>query len=197
MAKSPESLPLAPPTANLGLPVAAAARGDRVAAQEVLIYLLPRIRNLVRYLVRRDNDVDDIAQDALVAILRGLPTYRNEGTFDAWADRIAARTTFAHLRRRRAEPQLSLVDPDSVRDPGLAAASSDDYFLRRRAISVLDTLPLDQRTAFVLHHILELSVSEIAAEMNAPAETIRSRIRLARGRLREYGWSTESARGVS
>src|SRR5690242_9566763 len=82
--------------------VAAAARGDRAAAQSLCAELLPRVRNLVRYLVRGDSDVDDIAQDALIAVLRGLGSYRGEGTFKSWVDRIVARTTFAHIKSVRA-----------------------------------------------------------------------------------------------
>src|SRR6185369_9066491 len=81
--------------------IAAAARGDRAAAESLCRELLPRVRNLVRYLVRGDALVDDIAQEALIAVLRGLPTYRGEGRFQSWADRVVARTTFASLRRLR------------------------------------------------------------------------------------------------
>src|SRR4051812_6683752 len=80
--------------------VAAAASGDRAAAQSLCTELLPRVRNLVRYLVRGDGDVDDIAQDALIAVLRGLASFRAEGTFKSWVDRIVARTTFAHIKSR-------------------------------------------------------------------------------------------------
>src|SRR5262245_38204484 len=44
----------------------AAARGDRKAAEALLRALLPRVRNLVRYFVRGDAEVDDISQEALV-----------------------------------------------------------------------------------------------------------------------------------
>jgi RNA polymerase sigma-70 factor (ECF subfamily) len=49
----------------------------------------------------------------------------------------------------------------------------------------LDTLPFEQRHALVLHHVLEMSVPEVAEEMRAPIETVRSRLRLGRVRLRE------------
>src|SRR5687767_3196050 len=79
--------------------VTAAAGGDRAAAEELLLALLPRARNLIRYLARGDEDVDDIVQDALVALYRGLPSYRGEGTLQSWADRVVARATFAAIRR--------------------------------------------------------------------------------------------------
>ena len=78
----------------------AAVRGDRRAAGSLLQERLPRVRNLVRYLVRGDDHVDDIAQQALLAILRGLPTFEGTGSFPAWCDRITAREAFG----RPAEP---------------------------------------------------------------------------------------------
>src|SRR5262249_35017949 len=78
--------------------VAAAVAGDRRAAESLLAELLPRVRNLVRCLMRGDSLVDDVAQEALIAILRGLPTYRGEGSLKSWSDRVVARTTFAAIR---------------------------------------------------------------------------------------------------
>lgn len=175
------------------LRIACAASGDRAAAQDVLSALFPRIRNLVRYLVRRDRDVDDIAQDALIAILRGLKTFRHESSLETWSDRIVARVTFAHLRKRRAEPVLTLVDADGTQGGRGQFVSGDEYIARRRIVSALDLLPLEQRVAFVLHHVVEMSVAEVAQEVQAPVETVRSRIRLARDRLRHMGLALEDS----
>jgi RNA polymerase sigma-70 factor (ECF subfamily) len=49
----------------------------------------------------------------------------------------------------------------------------------------LDALPYDQRHALVLHHVVGLSVPEVAAQLEVPLETIRSRLRLAQNKLRE------------
>ena len=185
------SLPLrSEPHAVLGDRVAAAASGDSAASADVLTYLLPRVRNLVRYLVRRDLDIDDITQDALVALLRGLPTFRHDGTVESWADRVVARCTFSFLRRRRAVPNLAALDSETLRDATPFALGGDEYLLRRRAVAALDDLPSEQRDAFVLHHIVEMSIAEVAVEVEAPAETVRSRIRLAKLRLRKQGWTT-------
>src|SRR6185295_18994630 len=63
----------------------------------------------------------------------------------------------------------------------------DEYLLRRWAVSVLDELPLPQRHAVVLHHLLDMTVPEICEELGIPRETVRSRLRLARTRLRARG----------
>src|SRR3954452_23115062 len=90
--------------------IAAAARGDRAADEPLCRELLPRVRNLVRYLLRGDSRVDDVAQEALIAVLRGLGTFRGEGRFESWVDRFVARTTFTALRRIRAETQPGAED---------------------------------------------------------------------------------------
>lgn len=163
--------------------IAAAVAGDRRALESFVTELLPRIRNLVRYLVRGDVDADDLAQEAMVAIVRGLPTYRGEGAVTAWADRVAVRETFARLRRaRRAREQIDPgADLVAVPHPG---EPPDAYAERRRVVRLLDELPDEQRHALVLHHVLGLSVPEIAAELGAPAETVRSRLRLGMTKLR-------------
>ena len=163
--------------------LAAAVAGDRGALESLATELLPRVRNLVRYLVRGDGDVDDIAQEALVAIIRGLPSHRGQGTLHAWANRVAARATFAHLRRaRRARAQVDAgADLAAVPDPD---GPPDDYTARRRAVAMLDRLPDDQRHALVLHHVLGLSVPEISTELQIPFETVRSRLRLGMAKLR-------------
>jgi RNA polymerase sigma-70 factor, ECF subfamily len=162
--------------------IAAAAAGDRAAAQQLCRELLPRVRNLVRYLLRGDSRVDDVAQEALIAVLRGLATFRGDGRFEAWVDRVVARTTFAAIRRIRAETQpgdRAPVESDASDDRG------DTYLLRRELASALDRLPSDQRESLVLHFAIGMTVPEIADAMAAPHETVRSRLRLGKAALRE------------
>jgi RNA polymerase sigma-70 factor (ECF subfamily) len=143
------------------------------------------VRNLIRYLVHGDQDVDDIAQEALLAVLRGLSSYRGEGSLESWADRVVARVAFAWLRRRRPEraAQLAIdIDAPHATDD---ATLPDEYLRRRRLVSLLDCLPHEQRYALVLHHVLGLSVEEIALDTAAKSETVRTRLRLGKRRLRE------------
>jgi RNA polymerase sigma-70 factor (ECF subfamily) len=167
--------------------VRAAASGDRAAAHALLLGLLPRVRNLVRYLVRGDGEADDLAQEALIAIVRGLGTFRGEASLESWADRVAVRSTFAALRRQRRESAERRNAQADLQLAGPEATRPDEYADRRRAVAMLDVLPIEQRYALVMHHVLGMSVPEIARELGVPVETVRSRLRLARTRLRELG----------
>lgn len=165
--------------------IAAAAAGDRRAAHALLSELLPRVRNLVRYLVRGDAEVDDIAQLVLIEILRALPGYRGEGALRSWADRITVRVALGHVKRRRAdlrEREQHAPELRAIRDPD---APPDAYVQRRDVARALDRLPDEQRHAVVLHHVMGLSAPELAEELGVPFETARSRLRLGMRRLRE------------
>jgi RNA polymerase sigma-70 factor, ECF subfamily len=159
--------------------VDAAARGDRAAAEVLVRGLLP----LVRYFVRGDAEVDDLAQESLVTILRGLSSYRGEGTVVAWSDRIVVRTVFAHLRKSRASHKVH-VEYTADLVPVPAGESAHGFLARRQAIRALDELPDEQRDVLVMRHVMGLSVREIAEEVDAAFETVRSRLRLGMARLR-------------
>lgn len=175
-----------PDPAELEALIHPALAGHRQASERLLAQLLPRVRNLVRYLVRGDRDVDDIAQDAILLVHRRLETYRGQGAFLSWVDRITARATFASRRRERALREVSPSDPDLLVDRDVAPASGPDaYVARRRFVLLLDTIPEEQRDALVMHHVLGVTVPEIAAELSISEETVRSRLRLGRAKLRE------------
>ncbi len=165
--------------------VAAAAAGDRAAAQALLLELLPRVRNLVRYLVWSDADVDDIAQLALVELLRSFHGYRGEGALRSWADRITMRVALTHLRRRRSEQRRRQEAVPDLRAVSSNPEQPDEYSERREAVRWLDALPAEQREAVVLHHVVGVPVPELATLLAVPFETARSRLRLGLAKLRE------------
>jgi RNA polymerase sigma-70 factor, ECF subfamily len=161
--------------------IEAAARGDRAAAHALAVELMPRIRNLVRYLTR-SRDVDDVTQEALVTVLRSLPSYRATGPFQAWVDRVVVHTTYAELRRQRRRSRYE--SPEAEEDVAGPSDFASTYVTRARIAAALDALPVDQRFAVVLHHVLGMSATEVAEEMGAPFETTRSRLRLGMQHLR-------------
>jgi RNA polymerase sigma-70 factor (ECF subfamily) len=165
--------------------VVRAASGDRAAAEALLVELLPRVRNLVRYLVRGDSEADDIAQHALLAILRGFHSYRGEGSLSSWVDRVTAREALARVRRARSERSRYEREPPDLQAVPSGDAPPDAYLERREAVRRLDALPVEQRTAVVLHVVAGFSVPELAKELGIPFETARSRIRLGMKKLRE------------
>ncbi len=171
--------------------VLAAAKGDTKATESLVVELLPRVRNLVRYLVRGDQSVDDIAQDALVKVIERLPSFRGEGRFASWVDGIVLRVTLASQRKRARERQRSSLVPSE--ELPSREAPGERYLTRRRLVDRLDELPGKQRIAVVMHHVLGMSIAEIASELSIPTETVRSRIRHGVSHLRVRSCAGEGA----
>jgi RNA polymerase sigma-70 factor (ECF subfamily) len=164
--------------------VVVAARGDRAAAHALTLELMPRVRNLVRYLTRSD-DIDDVMQEVLVSVLRSLPNYRPIGSFQSWVDRIVIRVTYVEIRRRRRSARDEIIEPERIGSPQPADFATT-HATRTRIAAALDALPVDQRFAVVMHHALGMSVTEIAEEMKTPLETMRSRLRVGMQHLRRF-----------
>ena len=93
--------------------MAAARVGDRRALDDLLRRNQPRLWAVCRRLTGSDADADDAAQDALVAIVRALPSFDGRSRFATWAYRIAVNASLDELRRRRRRPEPGLPgDPD-------------------------------------------------------------------------------------
>ena len=71
-----------------------------------------------------------------------------------------------------------------IEDVAAPADFASAYATRAHIAAALDALPVEQRFAVVLHHALGMSAAEIAEELNAPIETIRSRLRVGMQHLR-------------
>lgn len=178
----------APPTRIAGDDprIAAAVGGDRKAASSLLSELLPRTRNVVRFLLRGDAEVDDFAQNALIQVLRSLPSFRGESSLTTWVDRITVRTVLRQLGRRQREREQHVRLAPELRMMQASAPETESYAARRRLAHALDSLPDAQRQALVLHHVVGMSVPELAAELGVSFDTAKSRLRLGMERLRKH-----------
>jgi RNA polymerase sigma factor (sigma-70 family) len=169
-----------------------AARGEREALARLLSLIAPSIVSAVRVVAGRDVDVEDAAQEAMIAIVDSVARFRGQSTFLHYARRIAVRTAFgmrrASQRRSRnlAEVEVEAEAPDTAT---VAAASQNAAVERSECLAafqrLLDELPEGQAESLTYRVLLEYPLPVIARELKVPINTVRSRIRLARDRLRD------------
>jgi RNA polymerase sigma factor (sigma-70 family) len=169
---------------------AQASKGNRHAQRTLLIALGPGVLRVVRSVLGADHpDVEDVVQQAAVAVHLALPTFRGECSVQHFAARIVAQT--AMNARRRAgyrtrhtpsvAPEVLAELACSDESPAESLAAS-----RRREMlrQLLCELPTVQAEALALHTMLGYSVEETAAAVDAPVNTVRSRLRGALAALR-------------
>lgn len=134
---------------------------------------------MCRRITGQDADAADAAQEALIAIVRGLPRFDGRSKFSTWAHRIAHNACIDELRRRGRRPDPGLPEHEE-RPRGDRPALDETVADRLTTDEALQALPEDFRAAVVLRDQLGLDYAEIAEVLGIPPGTVRSRI--ARGR---------------
>jgi RNA polymerase sigma-70 factor (ECF subfamily) len=168
--------------------IAAAQDGDRRALDRLLRLYQPQVQALCRRITGNETDAHDAAQDALIALVRGLPRFDGRSRFSTWLYRVVTNACLDELRRRRRRPVVGLpeldgatVEPVDVRQESVA----DQVVGRSFIDEVLGELPDAYRAALVLRELGQFEYAEIAEILGVPTGTVRSRI--ARGRAHLAG----------
>jgi RNA polymerase sigma-70 factor (ECF subfamily) len=148
--------------------------------------MLRAIRKIVG---RSQLDANDILQDSMLGLVKGLGGFREECSVTHFACRVAVMTALTARRNLRARGRSDVAPttleldllPTGAPDPAVEAESA-----ARRAVlwRLLDELPAPQSEALALHCIEGFTVEEVAAAGGCPIETARSRLRLAKSALR-------------
>ena len=159
-----------------------AKRGEREAQQWLLSRYRSRVVRLATHILRRPDEAEDVAQEALVRALTQIKTYRGDAPFATWLLRIATRTCIDHTRRQTRRKEVAFEDTFSE-----AYTSTSGQVLDARLLvsSLLDELTPPLRAALVLRELEELSYEEIATLLKIPVGTVRSRLSAARTRFRQ------------
>lgn len=163
-----------------GALVAAAVGGDRAALETLLRHHHDRLYAVCRRITGDDADAADACQEALIAIVRGLPRFDQRASFATWAYRVATNAALDELRRRRRRPEPGLPPAWGASPLAAVADSSEPVATRLDVDAAVVALPAEFRAPVVLRDFCGLSYDEIADVLEIPPGTVRSRI--ARGR---------------
>jgi len=170
-------------------------RGDKRAFELLVAKYQRKIFRLLSRLIRDSAEIEDVAQESFIKAYRALPNFRGESAFYTWLYRIAINTAKNFLvsqgRRAPTATQTEVEDAENFEDATLLRdVDTPDSMLQSKQVGAavnraIDRLPEDLRTAIVLRELEGLSYEEIAATMNCPIGTVRSRIFRAREAIAE------------
>jgi len=160
-------------------------KGDKRAFDLLVLKYQYKVHAIVARFIRDSDEVRDVVQEAFIKAYRALPKFRGDSQFYTWLYRIAVNTAKNYLVARSRRPPSSDVDLDDAEyysgSDELKDHSSPENQLFRDQLEVainqaIIELPEDLRTAVTLREYEGLSYEDIAAVMDCPVGTIRSRI---------------------
>jgi len=168
---------------------ARAATGEQAATGQLLTLVAPAVLRSVRLVLgSKSPDIEDVTQQAMMAFVEALPSFRGECHPSGFASRIAVHAALT-CRRRAGRLRVvpwgteALTEVTERRraphdDAGTAA------YQRRCVRDLLSRLPRDQAEVMALHVVLGHSLLEVSQSTSIPLNTVKSRLRLAKQALR-------------
>jgi RNA polymerase sigma-70 factor (ECF subfamily) len=153
--------------------VGRAKRGDHDAFATLAGMVVPRLDAAARLILRDPELARDAVQEGFIRAWRYLPALRDPDRFDAWLRQLVVHSCIDITRRRRrrvVEVELTPIDNPPMRDITSVIADRDvlDHALRG--------IDPEWRAVVVLHYFLGLSLPEVAATLDIPLGTAKSRL---------------------
>jgi RNA polymerase sigma-70 factor (ECF subfamily) len=170
--------------------LALCAAGNADCVETFLARYEEKIRACAWRMVGDPNEIEDLAQETVLRLIRSLPSYRAESSAATWVYRIAHNTCVDAHRRRTARPQTAPLEPDETTGAE-TPAEHDPAELFEDAVAecfvghALRELPADYARIASLRLLEGLSNEEIADKLGTSVDAVKSKLKRARAQLRE------------
>jgi len=193
------------PKGRIGVPSVAAAderqlirrakKGDKVAFEVLVQRHQHRVFAVARGILKRQEDVEDIAQQVFVKAYFSLKRFDQRAAFSTWLYKITVNECWDLLRKRKARPLIYEADFSEEQSRQFSATeqrsdsgpdTSERLAMRQRLDNMLDQLDERDRAMLVLKEVEGFSVEEIAETLSLNANTVKVRLFRARRRIVEY-----------
>lgn len=159
----------------------------RRAEEQLLLHYSPRIRSILSRIVPRSH-LDDAVQEAVMDILRGLPSFTGEAKLSTWIYRVTLRRGWKSSARatreiKRGQDAAASATPEPTASRPSASVERDE--LASQLEQALATLDFAQRSVLALSAFEGLEAKEVAETLGIPVGTVHSRLSRARAQLKK------------
>ncbi|HSJ55542.1 MAG TPA: sigma-70 family RNA polymerase sigma factor [Anaerolineae bacterium] len=164
-------------------------RGDRLAVETLILRYQNYVYRLCFLVMRNEQDAEDMTQETFIRAFRALPRFevREGKNFEGWLYRIAVNACRSRMRRKWyqvlpwPEPAPTIAgEPEEQPDRLLMQGEA-----RQEMLAAIDALGEKHRLVVILRYYAGLSNEEIAEVLSIPSGTVRSRLHMARKRLKK------------
>ena len=168
--------------------LARVARGDEQAFAELYDLIAPRVHAVVVRVVRDPAMSEEVTQEVMVELWRLAPRYEpTKGSVAAWASTVAHRRAVDRVRSTQSARDRDQRDVDRTPSAGHdeVAELVEDRLERERVTRALDRLTSTQRESIELAYFSGYTYREVAAVLDVPEGTVKTRIRDGLIRMRD------------
>jgi len=177
--------------AERSLLIRGAQAGDVRAFAGLLDMYYARCLRFALHMLSNRSDAEEVVQDTFVRVYRALPSYVEQESFEPWLFRILAnRCRSAGSRERR---RAEFVEFGEVPDRPSEHRHDDAIAWREEIALALAALPSEQREAFLMRHVEDLSYDDMSVATGAGVSALKMRVKRACDALRS--WLTEEGNG--
>jgi len=162
------------------------ALGDKTAFRKLYEALGTRVYNTALSFTKHPQDAEDITQEVFARVFRSAAKFKGGSTVATWVYRIAVNASLSHVERKKKRSIFrrteELPDTPDFDHPGVLLEKKEQA---RLLFKVIDTLPPNQRTAFILSYVEELPRQEVADVMELSLKAVESLLMRGKKNLRE------------
>lgn len=172
-----------------------AQAGEVSAYEELVRRHQPRVFAIVGGILRRSEDVEDLAQQVFLKVYLSLPRFDLRSTFSTWLYKVTVNECLDHLRKKKvrklvyesdlSEEQAAVLE-GAVQPERHEANSEKRAELKQLVDRLLEELPQEERLMMVLKEVEGWTVEEIAEVLNLNVNTVKVRLFRARTRLVDF-----------
>jgi RNA polymerase sigma-70 factor (ECF subfamily) len=169
--------------------------GDRAAFNDLVAKHHPRAYQYAYRLTRNSEEASDIVVEAFLRVFNALHNFKGQSSFITWLYRIMTNCYLDHKKRDKSKRNVSLeatLQTESgeltrqIIDPNASPYEETEKDARSiRMDQAVGQLPEYQRAMIVMYHAEMMSYEEIAAALDLPVGTVKSRLNRARLSLRD------------
>lgn len=168
---------------------------NEIAFKQLVNEQKDRVYNLALGIVQNQEEAEDIAQEVFIQVFESIVQFKGQSKLSTWIYRITVTHALEWLRSRKRKKRfgymIRLFQSDAI-EPGIdipdfvhPGVQLENQEKARLLFKAIDALPENQKVAFTLHKIEDLSYEEIAAVMEVSLGAVESLIHRARVNLQK------------
>lgn len=159
-----------------------AQNGETVAVERLIELYQDSIYAMAVSFTRNPHQAEDLAQEAWIKVLGGLPRFRHDSKFSTWLYRVTMNTFLNAYRSIKREQEIvGTLSADSLDSDETQAGLEVSLDLHH----AVRQLPFEFRSVVLLRFVADLSYKEIAAVLELPLGTVQSRLKRALDKLNQ------------